>query len=183
MYEDGTKDAESGLAGNTEDYEDPVMGTGLDRKVPTPEVNDNYVNASFVLPIGDIYARWNVVGRKVDADGNSVGRANNNPILDTREYIFGFEIGEVSELTTNVIEESMYVACDDSVNDYLMMDSIVDYQNSDKAISLSSQKVVHRGWSFMRRSTVGWQLYVQWIDGLKSCQALKYLKGYHPVDT
>ena len=77
----------------------------------------------------------------------------------------------------------MYVACDDSVNDYLMMDSIVDYQNSDKAISLSSQKVVHRGWSFMRRSTVGWQLYVQWIDGLKSCQALKYLKGYHPVDT
>ena len=44
------------------------------------------------------------------------------------------------------------------------MDSIVDYQKSDKALSVSSKRVVHRGRGFMWRSTVGWQLLFQWID-------------------
>ena len=43
MYEDDTTYAEGGLADNTEDEEDPLMATGFDREVPTPEVNDNYV--------------------------------------------------------------------------------------------------------------------------------------------
>ena len=62
------------------------MDTGLDREVSTPDVNDNYVNASVMLPIGNIYTRGKVIGRKRDADGNSIGRKNYNPILDTREY-------------------------------------------------------------------------------------------------
>ena len=57
-------------------------------------------------------------------------------------------------MTENVISESMYDACDDSRNCYLMMDSIVDYQNVDKAKTFPDKKVVHRGRSFMRRSTV-----------------------------
>ena len=44
-----------------------------------------------------------------------------------------------------MIADSMYAEYDDSVNEYLMMDSIVDYQKSDKYVSVSSQKVVHRG--------------------------------------
>ena len=40
MYEDDTTDVGGGLAVNTEDDEGPDMATGLDRKVPTPEVND-----------------------------------------------------------------------------------------------------------------------------------------------
>ena len=39
----------------------------------------------------------------------------------------------------NVITESMYAACDDSGNEYLIMDSIVDYRKSDKALSVASQ--------------------------------------------
>ena len=70
----------------------------------------------------------------------------------------------------------MYAAYDDSVNEYLMIDLIVDYRKSDKAISFSNQKVVHRGWSFVWRSTVVWQLCVTWRDVLNSFQALKYLK-------
>ena len=68
-------------------------------------------------------------------------------------------------------------------NKYLMMDSIVDYRKSDKSISFSSQKVVHRGRSFMRKFTVGWKLCFQWRDGSTSWQALKYLKESHPVET
>ena len=55
----------------------------------------------------------------------------------------------------NVIVESMYAACDDDGNYYLMMDSILDYRNKYKAVTIADQKVLHRGQNYMRKSTVG----------------------------
>ena len=52
----------------------------------------------------------------------------------------------------------MYDACDDSGNYYLIMDSIVDYWNNDKAITFTDQKVFLKGWRFMWQFTVGCQL-------------------------
>ena len=75
---------EGGLAGNNEDDDDPAMATVLDLKVPPPKVNDNYVNASVMLPRDNSCARGKVIGRKIDEDGNSVGRKNDNPIFETR---------------------------------------------------------------------------------------------------
>ena len=60
------------------------MSTGLDREVPTNEENDNDVNTSVIFPIGNSYARGKVIGQKRYADGNAVGRTNDNHILDTR---------------------------------------------------------------------------------------------------
>ena len=60
------------------------MANGLDREVPTSEVNDNYVNASGMLPRRNIYDRGKVIGRKIDAYGNAVGRENDNSILDKK---------------------------------------------------------------------------------------------------
>ena len=154
-YENNTTDPEGVLVEKTKDNEDPVMATGLDREVPTPEANDKYVNALVMLPRGDSYARGKVIGRKRDTYENAVVRTNDKPILETRKYRVDFYDGEVSELTENMIVESMYAACDDSGNEYLMMESIVDYRNSDKDISVCNQKMVHRGWRFMRQSTVG----------------------------
>ena len=183
MYEDDTTDAEGGLAVKIEDDEDSIMDTGLYHEVQKPEVNESYLNVSCMLKIGDRYVRGKVIGRKRDADENTIGRKNNNPILNTREYRVEFDDGRVSELTANVIAESMYAACNESRNKYLMMDSIVDYEKSNKALSVASQKVVHRGRSFMRRSTVGWQLGAQWRDRSKSWKVLKELKDSHPVET
>ena len=63
-----------------------------------------------------------------------------------------------------------------------MMDSIVDYRKSDKVLSVSSQKMVYRGRSFMRISTLGWQICVQWIYGSTLCKSLKYLNEYITLD-
>ena len=117
MYEGNTTYVEGGLTGNTEYDEGPDMATGLDREVPTPKVNDNYVNASVMFAKGNNYSRGKVIVQERYAGGNSVGRINDNPILDTREYCVDFDDGEVSELTANVIEEFMYAACDDSGNE------------------------------------------------------------------
>ena len=43
---------------------------------------------------------------------------NDNPILDTCKYRVEFFDVEVSKLTTNVIADSMYAACDNYGNEY-----------------------------------------------------------------
>ena len=65
----------------------------------TPEENDNYVNASVMFPKGNSYARWKVIGQKLHAYGNAVGRSYDNPIPDTREYSVEFDDGEVRKST------------------------------------------------------------------------------------
>ena len=122
MYEDYTKDAEGDLADNSEDDEIPVMATILDLQVLRPEVNENYVKSSVIFPRGNTYDRGKVIGQKIYTSGNFIIRMKDNPILDMHEYCVEFDDGEVSELMSNVITESMYAACDDSGNEYLMMD-------------------------------------------------------------
>ena len=62
-----------------------------------------------------------------------------------------------------------------------MMEWIVYYQKNDKDIIVTDQKVVHRGWIFMRKYTIRWQLCVQWRDVSTSWQAIKDLNESHPV--
>ena len=50
MNEDDTMDEEGGFTDKSEDDDIPVMDAGVDCQVPMPEVNDNYVNSSVMLP-------------------------------------------------------------------------------------------------------------------------------------
>jgi hypothetical protein len=68
-----------------------------------------------------------VTARKHDRDGNPVGCANDNPILDTRSYIVNFDDGDQIELPANMIAESLYSQCDPDSNQYVLLEEIVDY--------------------------------------------------------
>ena len=57
-------------------------------------------------------AKVRVLKRARDNYDNVIGRANENPILDTRGYIVEFEDGEQAELAANTIAQSMYDQCD-----------------------------------------------------------------------
>ena len=70
-----------------------------------------------MLKIENTYGRGKVIGRRRYASGNDVESSNDNPILYTRKYCVEFDDGEVRKLTENVIEESMYDACDGDGND------------------------------------------------------------------
>jgi hypothetical protein len=54
----------------------------------TPKIGNNK------LPKGGVMVKGRVTVRKRDQDGNPVGCANDNPILDTRTYIFDFDDGD-----------------------------------------------------------------------------------------
>jgi hypothetical protein len=78
----------------------------------TPEIGDNYLSAKLMLPKGGVMVKGRVTARKRDRDGKPVGHANDNPILDTRSYIVNFDDGDQTELTANMIAESLYSRCD-----------------------------------------------------------------------
>ena len=121
--------------------------------------------------------------RARDSDDNVIGRANENPILDTWGYIVEFEDGEQAELAANTIAHSMYAQCDPDENQYAMIDSIVDFRRSTTALCYADQKVIKAdGRSFMRLTTAVWDLCIQLKDGSTLWEKLSDLKWSHPVE-
>ncbi len=64
----------------------------------TQEMGDNYLNAEISVLQGGVLMKGRVTSRKRDKDGNPIGLANANPILDTREYTFTFNDGDETVL-------------------------------------------------------------------------------------
>ncbi len=128
--------------------------------------------------------RGRVTARKRDVDGNPKGHANTNPILDTHEYTVTFNDGDVTDLTVNLIAESMYAQCDTDGNQYVLLDSLTNHRRFDMALRLSDQTVVRSdGRTYQQRNTVGWQICCQWKDGSSSWEKLSDLKKSHPLET
>ncbi len=75
-----------------------------------------------------------VSARKHDRDGNPVGLANSNPLLDTRSHIIDFDDGDQTKLTANLIAESLFSQCDPYGNQYVLLDEIVDHRRLPTAI-------------------------------------------------
>ena len=127
----------------------------------TTELNDQYLNVDFMLPCGGNEARGRVTARAQGSDGNPMGLANPNPILDSCQYIVEFEDGMEAELTANAIAQSMYAQCDPDSNQYLMLDSIVNFRRSTTTFCYADQTFVENGRFYKRISTKGGQLCCQ----------------------
>ena len=103
-----------------------------------PEVGNHYIGAKMLLPRGEVIAWDHIVASSCNASGNLMDRAHTNPILDTRMYQVEFVGGKVTELTTNIIAESIYAQCDGDRKEYLLH-VLVDYHKYNKVISLPEQ--------------------------------------------
>ncbi len=56
---------------------------------------------------------------------------------------------------------------------FVLLEEIVDYQRLPTAVNLSDQKTVRaNGKTYLKRSTIGWQLCCQWRDGCTSWENL-----------
>jgi hypothetical protein len=94
----------------------------------TPEMGDNYLNAEISVLQGGTLMKGCVTSWKKDNNGNPVGLANANPILDTREYTFTFDDGDETELNANLIAEAIYAQRDPDRNRYVPLDCIIDHR-------------------------------------------------------
>jgi hypothetical protein len=121
-----------------------------------PKIGDNYLSVELMLPKGGVMEKSCVTAHKRDRDGIPVGRANDKPILDTRSYIINFDDDDQTELTANMIAETLYSQCDPNGNQNVLLERIVDHQRLPVAIKLSDQKIVRAdGKTYLKCSTVG----------------------------
>ena len=99
----------------------------------TPELADSYVGAQVNLPIRGTTFEGTVKRRARDTNGNLQGKADINPILDTRTYEVEFPDRRTAEFSANAISEHMFTQCDPEGNQYLLLDSIIDHEVDDTA--------------------------------------------------
>jgi hypothetical protein len=95
-----------------------------------------------------------------------------------------FDDGDQTELTANMIAESLYLQCDPNGNQYVLLEEIVNHRRLPTAIKLSDRKIVCAdGKTYLKRSTIGWQIFCQWKDSSTSWENLADLKESHPIET
>ncbi len=150
--------------------------------LPMPEVGDNYISAEAFFPLGSVLIWGKVISCKRNDDGNTVGRAHNQSILDTRTYDVEFNGGTITELTANKIAKCMYAQFDPVGNQYVMLDCFVDFDKSLTAISLADQNIVVKRHPSNHCNTYGWKICCQWKDSSTTWESLKDLKESHPLE-
>ncbi|KAI2501495.1 Reverse transcriptase (RNA-dependent DNA polymerase) [Fragilaria crotonensis] len=148
-----------------------------------PRNFDGYLTASVMLPRGDEVLKAQVVARKRDANGNPIGKANSNPILDTREYVVEFEDGTKEVYMANMIAENMYAQVDSEGRAFALMSEIVDHESDARAMKIADGTFVDKqGRQRPRITTQGWRLLVEWKDGTTTWVPLKDLKESFPIE-
>ena len=147
---------------------------------------DEFIGANVVIPgstpgIEPVIAV--IKGRKRDHDGNVIGRANANPILDSRIYELQFPDGRVEDYAMNVIIENLMAQTDANGIDIGIFQEIVDVR-TDKDIAVQKGEAAYTTFNGRKKpvvTTKGWELLIRWNDGSTSWLPLGTVKESLPV--
>ena len=92
-----------------------------------------------------------------DEDGSPIGRAHDNPLLDSRKYEVEYIDGHVEELTANLIAENLIAQVDEEGRRQMMLSAISDHRVLSDAIP-KSQGTYENAHGVKRRkaTTRGW---------------------------
>jgi hypothetical protein len=146
------------------------------------ETLDNLLSAEVVLSKGFL---GKVIGRKRDKDGNPIGRAHRNPILDTRVYEVSFSDGTISEYSVNVISKALYTQVDADGNRFLLLKEIIDHEKDPSALSQDDITFSNTSGSCnpsKKITTKGWKFQCLWADGSSSWEHMRNLNDANPIE-
>ena len=199
------KDAKRGYAGAKPDpkdwadmiQEDPEFEEEFnkvfnDNEVPeaddvnaTPDTGDDtYLNMELALPGGDEgEAKMAKVTKRLrDSQGNPIGKAHDNPILDTRVYEVEYIDGSTAALSANAIAENLFAQVDDEGNRHVLFDSIIDHWTDGTEVQEKDAFIqLKHGGRKRCITTKGWEILIQWKDGSTTWESLKDIKNCYPV--
>ena len=166
---------ESNEADETKEEEDDANGDEL-------EGPSLFHQAEVYMPHGENQEIAKVIGRKRNLDGTYVGKANENPTLDTRVFTIRFPDGDEKDVAYNVIAEHLYSQVDEHGNQYHIYKDIINHRKRKNAVDKSDQyKIGKDRRKTKRKTTIGWDLEVEWKDGSTSWLPLKELKETNAV--
>ena len=148
------------------------------------EMNDHIIGTEIQLPHESGEAKEAVVkSRKRNHDGTLLGKANENPMLDSRVYEVQFHDGTYAEYAANVLLENLYQQVDDDGRSHSIFSSIINHsRDEEKSITSEDGYVEVNGNKYRRITTKGWKLEVEWKDGSSSWIPLKILKESNPIE-
>ena len=97
-----------------------------------------------MLPRCVTILRAHVITRKRYHEGNRIGHANHNPILDLCQYDVQvqFDGDGASELTATISTDNIYGQCDPDGNQYAILDSLLYFRHYEPALTFAAHKIV-----------------------------------------
>ena len=153
---------------------------------PTPEETDEYTNVQVLLPKEEGYQRARITSRKRNAEGELIGKRNNNPLLDTRSYEACFPDGSIVDVAANTVASSLMDNCDEFGNEFRMMRSILDHKTDGTEVPKEDGWIRRKSESSQprerRKTTKGWFLLVEWVDGTETWEPLSQVKESYPLE-
>ena len=158
-----------------------------DDNPPSDEINtfDPYINMEIGLPRGDDDSLHHAQVKRcaLDDNGRPVGRSHNNPLLDSRQYEVEFLDGSVETLTANTIAKNLLAQVDKEGHRQLLLSEIIDHRCAPTAVTKENSFYQTRfGGQRCRRTTIGWELCVEWKDSSQQWIALKDMKNAYPIE-
>ena len=149
------------------------------------ELIDQYIGTTFLLdPIRNhtnVATKVKVLKRNKDFDGKPIGVANKNPLLDTREYICEYPDGTLDTYHANTIAENIWSPCDNEGNEFMSYKEIIDHRKNDKALISDNGFTTIDGISTPKKTTIGWEILVEFTSGETQWLPLKVVKESNPV--
>mmetsp|Transcript_6957 Transcript_6957/g.15347 ORF Transcript_6957/g.15347 Transcript_6957/m.15347 type:complete len:588 (-) Transcript_6957:1134-2897(-) len=187
------------------DDNDPACGKNEDNTPPdseydlperTPEMDeydsieqyDNLIGATFLLDPSRadnkyIATKATVKKRAVDHLGNPIGSAHSNPLMDTRLYEVELEDGTTDRYFANTIAENLWSQCDAEGREHEVFKEIIDHRKNARAIPMSDgYERGPNGQMKPKKTTIGWEVNVEFVDGSTEWIPIKDVKDSNPVE-
>ena len=98
-------------------------------------ITDYWINNEVCLPQEEKTTNARVIGCSKNADGNIVGKYNDNLFLNSMVYDVEFPDGVVVEYAANIIAENIYAQVDPDGHVTGILDYILRYKKDDTTLS------------------------------------------------
>jgi hypothetical protein len=136
----------------------------------TPDAHDQYLDMEITLP------------RAKDIDGTPIGKAHDNPVLDTRQYEVEWHDGKREIIFANTIAENLYSQVDQEGNRHVIFNDIIAHRSTDEAVKdEDSFYITASGMKRRKTTTKGWEICISWKDGSTNWLPLKNVNDSYPV--
>jgi hypothetical protein len=111
-----------------------------------------------------------------------IGRASNNPILDTRMYKVEYPGRHKASLAANVIAENVFAQVDDEGGRHVLFEEIINHRTDGTEVKQQDAFLTTpKGNKRQRETTKGWEILIQWKDRSTTWVSMKDIKGSYPV--
>ena len=146
-------------------------------------VYDKYLSAEVSLQHEGQLQTGKVMRRTLGSNGNTIGKYNDLPIMNSMIYDVEFPDGQIKEYAANVIAENILSQVDDEGFGHTLLSSIVDYKKDITAVPMAEKYIsINKRQPKLCKTTKGWKLLVEWKTGNRTWIPLKDLKELNPIE-